>query len=176
MANVGRELCVVKSQVAEIRGETAVTVCIPPVEFTIRNFSVLKAQDKEWRSPPLYTHHGGYKMCIGVWPNGVDGIQSLHGNGQSYPLPKKVCNRYSTYSTVTVKTGKGTHVSVVVYSMRDANTLTLGWGYDIVVAIEVMDQTTGRWEREYVDSSLRYKPETEYNYRVWCPFRIHKSL
>ena len=92
VANVGRELCVVKSQVAEIRGETAVTVCIPPVEFTIHNFSVLKAKDKEWRSPPLYTHRGGYKMCIGVWPNGVDGIQSLHGNGQSYPLPKQVYN------------------------------------------------------------------------------------
>ena len=66
-------------------------------------------------------------------------------------------------STVTVKTGKATHVSVVVYTMRDANTLTLGWCCDdMVVAIEVMDQTTGRWEREYDDRSRRYKPETEY--------------
>ena len=176
VANVGRELSVVKSQVAEIRGETAVTVCIPPVEYTIHNFSVLKAQDKEWRSPPLYTHRGGYKMCIGVWPNGVDGIQSLHGKGRSSPLPKlvpkQVCKYdyniadYSTtteYSTVTIKTGKGTHVSVVVYSMRDANTETLEWSRDnMVVAIEVMDQTNGRWEREYVDRSRRYKPETEY--------------
>ena len=156
VANVGRELSIVKSQVAEIRGETAVTVCIPPVEYTIPNFSVLKAQDKEWRSPPLYTHRGGYKMCIGVWPNGVGGIRSLHGTGQSYPLPPK------GYSIVTVETGKGTHVSVVVYTMRDANTLTQGWNCNVVVAIEVMDQTTGRWEREYVDESRRYKPETEY--------------
>ena len=164
VVNVGRELSVVKSQVAEIRGETAVTVCIPPVEFTIHNFSVLKAQDKEWRSPPLYTHRGGYKMCIGVWPNGVDGIQSLHGNGQSYPLPKEVDDfDYMEYSIVTVETGKGTHVSVVVYTMRDANTETLEWcDKDMVVAIEVMDQTTGRWEREHVDQSLRYKPGTEY--------------
>ena len=165
VVNVGRELSVVKSQVAEIRGETAVTVCIPPVEFTIHNFSVLKAQDKEWRSPPLYTHRGGYKMCIGVWLNGVDGIQRLHGHGQSYPLPKQVPKSGSGvyYSTVTVRTGKGTHVSVVVYTMRDANTLTLKWNCDdVVVAIEVMDQTTGRWEREYVDRSRRYKPETEY--------------
>ena len=157
VVNVGRELCVVKSQVAEIRGETAVTVCIPPVEYTIHNFSVLKAQDKEWRSPPLYTHRGGYKMCIGVWPNGVDGI-CLHGNSKSYPLPKQVPKS----PTVTVTTGKGTHVSVVVYTMRDANTETLEWRKDMVVAIEVMDQTSGRWEREYVDRSRRCKPETEY--------------
>ena len=168
VANVGRELCVVTIQVAEIRGETAVTVCIPPVEYTIHNFSVLKAQNKEWRSPPLYTHRGGYKMCIGVWPNGVDGIQCLHGNGKSYPLPKQVYNSDSSdyypfqYSFETVETGKGTHVSVVVYTMRDANTETLEWRKDMVVAIEVMDQTTGRWEREHVDQSLRNKPETEY--------------
>ena len=176
VVNVGRELSVVKSQVAEIRGETAVTVCIPPVEYTIHNFSVLKAQDKEWRSPPLYTHRGGYKMCIGVWPNGVGGIQSLHGNGQSYPLPKKVreydsdiddsdIDDYSTrteYSTVTVTTGKGTHVSVVVYTETPKWYTDTYSGCYTLIAFEVMDQTSGRWEREYVDRSWRYKPETEY--------------
>ena len=68
VANVGRELSVIKSQVAEIHGET--TVVIPPVEYTVPNFSVLKAQDMEWRSPPFYSDRGGYKMCIGVYPNG----------------------------------------------------------------------------------------------------------
>ena len=52
-------------------GEVAIT--IPPVEYAIPNFSALKAQDKEWRSPPFYSHRGGYKVCIGVWPNGACG-------------------------------------------------------------------------------------------------------
>ena len=59
VANVGRELGVVMSQVAEIHRETAVT--IPPVEYTVP----LKAQDKEWRSPPFYSHRGGYKFLLG---------------------------------------------------------------------------------------------------------------
>ena len=57
----------VQLQVTEIHSEVVITV--PPVEYTICKFSALKAQDKEWQSPPFYSHHGGYKMCIGVWPN-----------------------------------------------------------------------------------------------------------
>ena len=50
---------------------------IPPLEYTIRNFSSLKAQNKEWRSPPFYSHLGGYKMCIGVWANGYSVAKGL---------------------------------------------------------------------------------------------------
>ena len=130
VVNVGRELSVVKSQVAEIHGETVV---VPPVEYTVPNFSVLKAQDKEWRSPPFYTHRGGYKMCIGVWPNGL--VKSL--------------------------SGKGSHVSVIFYTMRDANTETLKWPASLSVTIQIMNHTTGRWEREYTNECIRPKPTSE---------------
>ena len=40
---------------------------IPPLEYAIHNFSSL---NEEWRSPPFCSHVGGYKMCMGVWPNG----------------------------------------------------------------------------------------------------------
>ena len=55
-------------------------VLIPPVEFVIPNynFSVLKAQDKEWLSPPFYIHNGGYMMCIRVRPNGWERGKGLH--------------------------------------------------------------------------------------------------
>ena len=127
VANVGRELSVVKSQVAVIHRETAVT--ISPVEYTVPNFSVLKAQDKEWRSPPFYTHRGGYNMCIGVWPNGL----SIAG---------------------------GSYVSVIFYTMRDANTERLKWPAKLPVTIQIMNHTTGRWERERTngDVSTRSKP------------------
>ena len=133
VANVGRELSVVKSQVAEIHRDT--TVVIPPVEYTVPNFSVLKAQDKEWRSQPFYTHRGGFKMCIGVCPNG-----NYNGNG--------------------------THVSVTFYTMQDANTEGLKWSAKLPITIQVMNHTTGRWEREYTSGNdfTRSKPTSEYHH------------
>ena len=126
VANVGRVLSVVKSQVAEIHGETAVVV--PPVEYTVPNFSVLKAQDKEWRSSPFYAHRGGYKMCIGMWPNGA-------------PF------------------GCRSHVSVRFYTMQDGSTEKLNWLVRLPVTIQVMNHTTGRWEREHTDKgySIGYR-------------------
>ena len=145
VANVGRELSVVKSQVAEIHRETA--VIIPPVEYTVPNFSVLKAQNMEWRSPPFYTHHGGYKMCIGVRPNGC-------------------------YS------GKLTHVSVIFYTMRDANTERLKWPAKLLVTIQVMNHTTGRWEREHTngDDFIRSKPTCECEWSTNTHYLPHSEL
>ena len=42
----------------------------PPVTFTMTNFDVRKKDDIEWFSPPFYTHHRGYKMCLSVDSNG----------------------------------------------------------------------------------------------------------
>ena len=125
VSTVGRELSVVKSQVADIHRKTAVV--IPPVEYTIPNFSVLKTQNKEWRSPPFHTYGGGYKMCIGVWPNG-------------YYIGK---------------------LTVILYTMRDANTERLKWPAKLPVTIQVMNHTTGRWEREHTDDCTRSKPTSE---------------
>ena len=80
---VSKEMKTVRLQVAEVHSEVAIT--IPPVEYTIHNLSALKAQDREWRSPPFYTYRGGYKMCIGVWPNGYAGVES-HVSIQFYTI------------------------------------------------------------------------------------------
>ena len=42
----------------------------PPVTFTMTNFDVRKKDDIKWYSPPFYTHHRGYKMCLLVYSNG----------------------------------------------------------------------------------------------------------
>ena len=41
-------------------------------KVTMKNFSKEKAKDKysDWKSPPMYTHPGGYKFCIGIDANG----------------------------------------------------------------------------------------------------------
>ena len=43
-------------------------------KFTMNNFSKEKAKDKwsDWKSPPMYTHPGGYKFCIGIDANGYE--------------------------------------------------------------------------------------------------------
>ena len=43
---------------------------VPPVTFTLQNFSQHKAQNSSWTSPPFFTHPAGYKLCLRVWPNG----------------------------------------------------------------------------------------------------------
>ena len=49
-------------------------------KVTMKNFSKEKAKDKcnDWNSPPMYTHPGGYKFCIGIDANGTD-VSSHHG-------------------------------------------------------------------------------------------------
>ena len=42
----------------------------PPFTFTMTDFDVCKKDEIEWFSPPFYTHHHGYKMCLAVYSNG----------------------------------------------------------------------------------------------------------
>ena len=47
-----------------------VHVYVPPVTFVIDNFEYRKLHQERWYSPPFYTHSGGYKMCLEVYPDG----------------------------------------------------------------------------------------------------------
>lgn len=49
-----------------------------PIEVTMENYKLLKANDAEWNSAPFYTCHGGYKMCLRVLPNGFLNWQKSH--------------------------------------------------------------------------------------------------
>ena len=44
---------------------------LPPVVFTVVDFTRMKAFDTEWLSPPFYSHPQGYKLCLVVYPNGI---------------------------------------------------------------------------------------------------------
>jgi hypothetical protein len=43
-----------------------------PPEFKITKFSSQKKSNAEFRSPPFYSHEGGYKFTLLVYPNGRD--------------------------------------------------------------------------------------------------------
>ena len=45
-------------------------IFVPPPEFTVDSFAKRKAADDMWYSPSLYSHIGGYKMCLRVYANG----------------------------------------------------------------------------------------------------------
>ena len=51
---------------------------LPPVEFTITDFLKLKESNTEWVSPPFYTHPHGYKVCMVVYPNGIEYGKGSH--------------------------------------------------------------------------------------------------
>ena len=53
-------------------------VCVPSVEFTVRNFKELKNNDLDWLSPSFYTHPRGYRMCLRVFANGIDSAKGTH--------------------------------------------------------------------------------------------------
>lgn len=43
---------------------------VPPVIFYVRNFEERRWNNEIWTSPPFFSHRGGYKMCLVVYPNG----------------------------------------------------------------------------------------------------------
>jgi hypothetical protein len=57
----------------------------PPCDFKIEQFSKLKEQNKEWRSPPFYSPRG-YKMCLGLWPNGFRSGAGTHVSIEFYKM------------------------------------------------------------------------------------------
>ena len=49
---------------------STVHIYMPPVTFAVDNFEYRKQHQERWYSPPFYTHSGGYKMCLEVYPDG----------------------------------------------------------------------------------------------------------
>ena len=49
----------------------------PPV-LTMTDFQQRKRDDDEWYSPPVYTHHQGYKICLNVEANGCGNGKGTH--------------------------------------------------------------------------------------------------
>ena len=47
-------------------------------EFTVTEFTKRKQFNNEYFSPPFYTHHRGYKMCLRVYANGNISGEGTH--------------------------------------------------------------------------------------------------
>ena len=51
---------------------------LPPVTFTLDNFSERKISEETWYSPYFYSHEYGYKMQLRVFPNGTGEGKGTH--------------------------------------------------------------------------------------------------
>ena len=49
-----------------------------PVEFTLSDYEQRKNEDTKWHSPAFYTHSGGYRICLEVYPNGIGDGNRTH--------------------------------------------------------------------------------------------------
>ena len=57
---------------------------IAPLEFIMTGFDEKKQADEVWTSPPYYTHIGGYKFCLKMYPNGLGRGKGTHVSVYAY--------------------------------------------------------------------------------------------
>ena len=92
--------------------------CYPrvPQVFTVAGFQEKKEEELSWFSDPVYSHFGGYKMCLRVDAYGTHADAVEEGND------------------------KHTHVSVYVYLMRGDNDDNLKWPFKGTIKVSLLNQ------------------------------------
>ena len=80
----------------------------PPFAFTMMEFSEHKASNKEWRSPPFYSHPGGYKLCLVVFANGV-------GSREGTCLSSSFCFMQGEYDDI-LTWPKGMNINIELFN------------------------------------------------------------
>ena len=83
----------------------------PPWVIKMTGFQEIIMDGKKWYSDSVYSHFGGYKMCLRVGANGDEGTE-----------------------------GKGTHISVYVYLMRGDNDDNLKWPFEGTIKVSLLNQ------------------------------------
>ena len=82
----------------------------PPWVLEMNGFQEKKNEDEDWFSDPVYSHFGGYKMCLWVDANGHN------------------------------ENVEGTHVSVFVCLMRGDNDKNLKWPFKGTIKVSLLNQ------------------------------------
>ncbi len=120
-------------QLAEVRGRTGIL----PYFLSMHNFHRLKSTNSYWTSPPLYTHPGGYKLCIRVYPSGIG------PSGSS-----------------------GTQTSVELCSMKGDNDDRLKWPADCSVTLQLLNQHRDQDHVTVCRRFQWHKPSTAYPWKI----------
>ena len=135
----------INDKVAELQYNTGY-VYIFPVTITMPLYEQLKAENKWWYSPVMYTESEGYSFRIVVFPNGH---------------PKK--------------DGHGTHVSVAYAAEVGSYDAQVKWPVTITVSIQLLNQHADR-DHITKDISRTYDKKDCTGLRVIHKFISHEKL
>ena len=143
---------------------------VPPPEMIVDNFEKLKKEDEEWYSSPFYTHIGGYKMCLGIYANGLgDGknthvsvvVHMMKGEFDSHlkwPFKGEV-----TVQLVNQKKG-GEHYEIKLVTPKNATTDLDGYN-NVFCQCKEDDRSKNGWGiAKFISHDDLYKPEEDNEY------------
>ena len=93
----------------------------PPFNFSMLNYDHFRSVGYVWNSEPFYSHHGGYKMRVQLYPGGL-----------------------------AIGDGTGTHLAVYVFIMHGENDDKLQWPFRGSVTVQAYNRGTQTWDRTNV--------------------------
>ncbi len=119
--------------------------------LTMTNFQQHKRDDDQWHSPPVYTHHQGYKICLRVDVNGIGTGKGTHVSvyvhfmrGEFDDSLKWPFRGVISYQLLNQVDGKDHKTITIPYDDKTPNMLCtrvtegertkLGWGYPQFIA------------------------------------------
>ena len=86
-----RQINKLQNEMQAVKGEQDSIMCYLnfPCVFKMTEFTQHNSSKQEWYSPPLYTHPGGYKMCIEVDASGNGAAAGTHVSVFAYLMKGK---------------------------------------------------------------------------------------
>ena len=85
--------------------------CVPPHDITLSNYQQVKARKTYIGSPPMYTHPGGYKFTLRLYPSGL-----------------------------ILGSGTGTHVTVAVHSVKGDYDAEIKFPVKFTITVQLLNQ------------------------------------
>ena len=129
----------------------------PPWVVKLEGFEEKKKNKERWHSDPVYSHFGGYKMCLRVYSSG-------HGEGKGAHLSLLICLMKGDNDDNLNFPFKGRIVVSLLNQLEDKNHLTKEpWSPEDNIAEDISERvTTG--ERGKGWGFLKFIPHNDLNY------------
>ena len=156
----------INDKVAELQYNTGYVYCFP-VTITMPFYEELKAEDKFWYSPAMYTHNDGYNFRICVIPNGHS-VEDGHSTHVSVGYKPEVGNYDALLKwpvTVTVSLqllnqhADKNHITKEIvwkYNKKDT-TGTIIWTFHKFISHEELCRNAEKETQYLKNNSLQFK-------------------
>ena len=140
--------------------ETPSTLPFPPWIIKLEGYAEKKAKNLTWYSEPFFTHPGGYKMCLQVFPNGFQSVKGQH-------LSAYTCLMRGDMDSILKWPFRGTIVIHLLNQVEDDNHIRFVANYKSETSKEASarvlppkNRSTGRGQPKIVALSSLTHPAT----------------